>query len=107
MQQNGFISYTNPEFYVWFAANLVLLPLSYFVGSSSEASRSSLADSSLSVLLTLIHYRKCILVESVKDKSDVSATSDYILKEDTYFSENPYCKALENARDIECESLYL
>lgn len=83
----------------------MLLPLSYFVGSSSEASRNSLADSSLRVLLTLIHYRKCILVESVKDKSDVSATSDYILKEETYFSENPYCKALENAGDIECEFL--
>lgn len=83
------------------AANLVLLPFNYLVNSSGEASRSSLADSSLNILLTLIHYRKCVLVESVKDRSDDSATSDYILKEETYFSENPYCKALENARDIE------
>jgi hypothetical protein len=83
------------------AASLVLVPLSYIVGSSSEASRSSLADSSLGVLLTLVHYRKCVLVESVKDKIDVTAASDFILKEETYFSENPYCKALKNARDID------
>ncbi|KAL7220356.1 hypothetical protein ACSBR2_013270 [Camellia fascicularis] len=83
------------------AASFVLLPFSYFVSSSGEASRSALADSSLHVLLTLIHYRKCVLEESVKDISDDSATSDFVLKENTYFSENPYCKALENARDIE------
>ncbi|CAL5392764.1 unnamed protein product [Camellia sinensis] len=85
------------------AASFVLLPFSYFVSSSGEASRSALADSSLHVLLTLIHYRKCVLDESVKDKSDDSATSEFVLKENTYFSENPYCKALENARDIEID----
>lgn len=82
------------------AANIVLLPFNFFVGSSGEASRSTLADSSLNILLTLIHYRKCVLVESVKNNSG-SATSDSLLKEETYFSENPYCKALENARDVE------
>ncbi|CAL5337612.1 dymeclin-like [Camellia sinensis] len=85
------------------AASFVLLPFSYFVSSSGEASRSALADSSLHVLLTLIHYRKCVLDASVKDKSDDSATSEFVLKENTYFSENPYCKALENARDIEID----
>ncbi|KAK9288143.1 hypothetical protein L1049_016591 [Liquidambar formosana] len=70
--------------------------------SSSEGSRSPLADSSLHVLLILIHYRKCVVGdESITDQSDDSTTSDSLLKENTYFSVNPFCKALENARDIE------
>lgn len=84
------------------AANFVLLPFNYLVSSSGEGPRSPLADSSLQVLLILIHYRKCILVdESIADRKSGSATSDSLSKENTYFSENPYCKALENARDIE------
>lgn len=82
------------------AASIVLLPLSYFVNSSVEASRSQLADSSINILLILIHYRKCILVESVKS-SNASVTSESLLKDETYFAENPYCKALENVRDVE------
>ncbi|XP_024979605.1 dymeclin isoform X2 [Cynara cardunculus var. scolymus] len=83
-----------------FSANIVLLPLSYFVNSSVEASRSQLADSSINILLILIHYRKCILVESVKN-SIAGVTSESLLKEETYFAENRYCKALENVRDVE------
>ncbi|KAL6343509.1 hypothetical protein AAG906_024874 [Vitis piasezkii] len=84
------------------AANFVLLPFNYLVSSGGEGPRSPLADSSLQVLLILIHYRKCILVdESIADRKSGSATSDSLSKENTYFSENPYCKALENARDIE------
>ncbi|XAR57285.1 hypothetical protein NMG60_11025365 [Bertholletia excelsa] len=83
------------------AASFVLLPFSYLVGPSSEATRSPLADISLHVLLILIHYRKCVLEETVKDKITESATSDFLGKENTCFSENPYCKALEHARDIE------
>ncbi|XP_076960317.1 uncharacterized protein LOC143636638 [Bidens hawaiensis] len=82
------------------AANIVLLPLSYFVNSSFEASRSQLADSSINILLILIHYRKCILVESVKN-SNVNVGSESLLKDETYFAENPYYKALENVRDVE------
>lgn len=85
----------------------MLLPFTFFVSSSDDASRSPLSDSSLNILLTLIHYRKCILLKPVKDRIDESATSDSLPKEETCFSENPYCKALENARDIECETLYL
>ncbi|CAI9287613.1 unnamed protein product [Lactuca saligna] len=81
-------------------ANIVLLPLSYFVNSSVEASRSQLADSSINILLILIHYRKCILVESVKN-INASVTSESLLKDETYFAENPYCKALENVKDVE------
>lgn len=93
-------------FCVWFAANFVLLPFNYLVSSGGEGPRSPLADSSLQVLLILIHYRKCILVdESIADRKSGSATSDSLSKENTYFSENPYCKALENARDIECKFL--
>ncbi|KAK3040536.1 hypothetical protein RJ639_028982 [Escallonia herrerae] len=83
------------------AVNLVLVPLNYLVGSSGEASRSPLANISLNVLLTLIHYRKCVLVESVKDSNDGSAASESLVKEETHFAENPYYKALESAKDIE------
>ncbi|KAL1832450.1 uncharacterized protein LOC108225680 isoform X1 [Daucus carota subsp. sativus] len=85
------------------AANLVLLPLSFIVSASSETSRSLLAESSLNILLILIHFRKCCLPEPGKFKFDDMAKSDYLLKEETYFSDNPYCKALENARDVELD----
>ncbi|KAJ0035372.1 hypothetical protein Pint_24740 [Pistacia integerrima] len=84
------------------AATFVLLPFNYLVSSSGESSRNQLADCSLLVLLVLIHYRKCIESdESVTDRSDDSAASDSLSKSNTHFSDNPYCKALENARDIE------
>ncbi|KAL3505986.1 hypothetical protein ACH5RR_031368 [Cinchona calisaya] len=85
------------------AANFVLLPFNLFVGSTREATRSPLAESSLNVLLILIHYRKCMVMDYVKDRGD--KTSDSLPKEELYFSENPYCKALENARDIEFDRL--
>ncbi|XP_043692031.1 dymeclin-like isoform X2 [Telopea speciosissima] len=88
------------------AANLVLFPFSYFVSSSGEGSRSPLAENSLFGLLILIHYRKCNVVdESFLDKSEDDATMDYLLKDGSNFSENPYCKALENARDIEFDRM--
>ncbi|GMP99556.1 hypothetical protein CsSME_00046989 [Camellia sinensis var. sinensis] len=85
------------------AASFVLSPFNFFISSSGEATKRPLADSSLHVLLILIYYRKCVMEETLKDKSDDSATSDFLLKENTYFSENSYCKALENVRDIECK----
>lgn len=91
-----------------FAANFVLLPyytFNYLVSSSGEGSRSPLADSSLLVLFVLIHYRKCVLVDDfISNKSD-NRNSNTHVRENSYFSENPYCKALENARDIECKIL--
>lgn len=84
----------------------MLLPLTYLVSSTKEASKSPVADSSLNILLTLIHYRKCVLLKHGKDMSVGTATSDSTLKEDTYLSENPYCKALANAKDVECEIHY-
>lgn len=80
------------------AANIVLLPFNYLVSSSSDSSRSALADSSLHVLLILIHYRKCV----IKDEP-ITEGSD----ESRYFSDSPYCKALNSVRDIECETLFL
>ena len=81
----------------------MLLPLNYLVSSSGEGSRSPLAESSLNVLLILIHYRKCIDGDVfVTDGSDDHAASDSSLKQNTCFSVNPYCKALENATDVEC-----
>ncbi|KAH6821680.1 dyggve-melchior-clausen syndrome protein [Perilla frutescens var. hirtella] len=82
------------------AASLVLLPFNYLVSSTGEASRSSLAEGSLHVLLILSYYRKCISVDYVKDEN-LNSSSVSLRKEETYFSENPFCKALENALDVE------
>ncbi|KAK4383343.1 Dymeclin [Sesamum angolense] len=82
------------------AANLMLLPFNYLVSSAGEASRSPLAENSLNVLLILCHYHKSISVDNVKDKSH-NSSSESLPKEETYFSENPFCRAVENVRDIE------
>lgn len=88
------------------AANFVLLPFSYLVSSSGGGSRSPLSDCSLLVLLVLIHYHKCVVSnESMTDRSIDGATSDSLLKENTYFSDNPYCKALENTTDFEFDRI--
>ncbi|KAF6173382.1 hypothetical protein GIB67_027077 [Kingdonia uniflora] len=84
------------------AANLVLLPFSYFASSSGEGSRNPFVDNSLLVLLILVHYRKCMTMdESMTEQFEVDATSDSLLKANSYFSDNPFCKALKNARDVE------
>ncbi|CAL1411269.1 unnamed protein product [Linum trigynum] len=83
------------------AANLVLLPFNYLVSSSGQGVRNPLAECSLHVLLILNYYRKCNLAdESITDRSDDSGTSDSLSKS---FVENPYCKALENMRDIDLD----
>ncbi|MQL80090.1 hypothetical protein Taro_012514 [Colocasia esculenta] len=91
------------------AANFVLLPyytFNYLVSSSAEGSRSLLADNSLLLLLILIHYKKCVLVDEPVDTDTKEDSASYISsKENSYFSDNPYCKALENARDIEFDRL--
>lgn len=93
-----------------FAANLMLLPLNYLVTSKDETLRSPLAESSLNVLLILIHYHKCTSVPSSKDKGDnISSESpcreECLPEAETYISENPFRKAVENVRDIECMTL--
>lgn len=91
----------------WLAANLVLLPFSYFNSSSVQGSRNPLADNSLLVLLVLTHYRKCVMMsESITSNNKVNVESDTVLKETSYFIDNPYSKALQNARDIECEFIF-
>lgn len=89
-----------------YAANLVLLPFSFIVSPSGETSKSPLAESSLNILLTLIHFRRCVTVEPGNLKFYDNGNSDSLLKEEISLSENPYCKALEYARDVECKSLY-
>ena len=85
----------------------MLLPyytFNYLVSSSGEGSRSPLADISLLVLLILIHYRKWVDVdESTANNGLEDVDSHAYSKERSYFCDNPYCKALENARDIECK----
>ncbi|KAF7806909.1 dymeclin [Senna tora] len=86
------------------AANLVLLPVSYLISSRSEGSKSPLADSSLHVLLVLIHYHKCVVSKDYTgNENNKMAASDALHKELTYFSDNPYCKALEHATDFELD----
>ncbi|XP_021899520.1 dymeclin [Carica papaya] len=84
------------------AATFVLLPFNYLVSSSGEGSRNLFADCSLHVLLILVHYQKCLVSDvSVTDRSDDGAGLDSVSKDTAYFSDNPYSKALGNARDIE------
>ncbi|XP_073005545.1 uncharacterized protein [Typha latifolia] len=87
------------------AANFVLLPyytFNYLVSATSEGPKSPLASNSLLVLLILIHYRKCILVDKSIDIHNVEGgDSSTYLKDISTFHDNPYCKALENAKDIE------
>ncbi|KAK9725534.1 hypothetical protein RND81_05G151400 [Saponaria officinalis] len=84
------------------AANLVFLPLNLFVGSNNEASRVLLGQSSLHVLLVLVHFRKCIVADdSFNGKVDDIAASDTLREKKSFYYDNPYCKALENARDVE------
>ncbi|XP_042038260.1 dymeclin-like isoform X1 [Salvia splendens] len=82
------------------AACLVLFPINYLVSSTGEASRRLLAEDSLHVLLILCYYRKCVSVDYSKDNS-LNNSSESLLKEETYFSENPFCKALQNVMDVE------
>ncbi|CAH9087956.1 unnamed protein product [Cuscuta europaea] len=82
------------------AANLVLFPLNYFSNSIAEPSKSSLAESSLNILLILIHYRKCVSIDRPKDENGYSA-SDPLPKAEACFFENPYYTALQNARETE------
>ncbi|KGN56942.1 dymeclin [Cucumis sativus] len=82
------------------AANFVLMPFNYLVSSTSQGSGSPLADCSLNVLLILIHYRKCIVSNESLASGD-GFISDSLLKESATFYDNPYCKALENASDVE------
>lgn len=90
------------------SANIVLFPFSYLINSSSEGSRNPIADSSLQVLLVLIHYHKCLVSEGYSVlKNQVSASSDSSPKDNTYFSDNPYCRALERAIDCECNISFI
>ncbi|XP_051129691.1 uncharacterized protein LOC127250441 isoform X2 [Andrographis paniculata] len=82
------------------AANWVLLPFNYLVSSAGEASKSRLSETSLIVLLILSYYYRCISVEGIKDKSN-NTSSESFPKEEACFSENPFRKAVENARDVE------
>ncbi|KAG5391234.1 hypothetical protein IGI04_032775 [Brassica rapa subsp. trilocularis] len=84
------------------AATFVLLPLNYLVNNTGDGSKYPLAESSLHVLLILIHYQKSILSdESMTDKSDDSATSESVSKVHVFSSGNTFTKALANARDVE------
>ncbi|KAJ0966427.1 hypothetical protein J5N97_027565 [Dioscorea zingiberensis] len=86
------------------AANFVLLPyytFNYLVSSSGEGLRSPLADNSLLLLLILIHYRKCVMEDESITNANVETTGINSYMKETYFCENPYCKALNSVRDIE------
>ncbi|KAG8636750.1 hypothetical protein MANES_15G033000v8 [Manihot esculenta] len=80
------------------------VPLNYLVSSNVVGKRNPLADCSLQVLLILNYYHKCMVGDDpITDTSDDSAASDSLPKANTYFSDLPYSKALENARNIELD----
>ncbi|OEL23641.1 Dymeclin [Dichanthelium oligosanthes] len=86
------------------AANFVLLPyytFNYLVSSTPEGATSQLADNSLLVLLVMIHYRKCISTNESIPSNNIYTGSDTNDKDAQVFHENPYCKALNNAKDIQ------
>jgi len=91
--------------YFYLAANIVLFPFSYLVSSSGEGSKGPIADISIHVLLVLVHYHKCVMSDDYANNK--SSTSDFLLKENSHFSENPYCKALEHAIDCECNVFFI
>lgn len=86
----SFFLFSLTELYFSLAANLMLLPLNYLVSSTGEALRSPLAESSLNVLLILIHYRKIISVDYVEDRSD-DGSSESLPKEETLDSSEWIC----------------
>ena len=92
------------------AANFVLLPyytFNYLVNSNADGSKSPLADNSLLVLLILIHYRRGMpLNDSLNNQIISDATPVPPSREGLHFYLNPYCKAMENARDVECETIF-
>ncbi|NP_001168334.1 uncharacterized protein LOC100382102 [Zea mays] len=87
------------------AANVVLLPyytFNYLVSSTPEGATSQLADNSLLVLLIMIHYRKCFSTnESIPTNNVYTMDSNTNDKDAPVFHDNPYCKALNSAKDIQ------
>uniref|UniRef100_A0A0E0JPB8 Dymeclin n=1 Tax=Oryza punctata TaxID=4537 RepID=A0A0E0JPB8_ORYPU len=85
------------------AANFVLLPyytFNYLVSSNAEGASSQLAENSLLVLLILIHYRKCIMMSESFPISNVYTNDlNTNVKDAPAFHDNPYYKALSNAKD--------
>ncbi|XP_078430945.1 dyggve-melchior-clausen syndrome protein [Wolffia australiana] len=80
------------------AANFVLLPyytFNYLLNASADGSKSLLAQNSLLVLLVLVHYRQCTVVGESSENLPSNDVSHYSI--------NPYCKAVENARDVELD----
>jgi dymeclin len=86
----------------------VLLPLytiNVLTGSSGEGIGSPLADNSLLVLLILIHHRKRILVDELAIKNSETSDENKNVMETSAFHDNPFCKALGNSKDIQCNEL--
>ncbi|KAI5058263.1 hypothetical protein GOP47_0026433 [Adiantum capillus-veneris] len=88
------------------AATVLRLPYytyNYLLSSSSAAGPSPLAQNSLLLLLTLVHYRKCAQADEIahqkldgkgEDAVAVLADSDHLVL-------NPFSQALDSARDTE------
>lgn len=64
-----------------------------------------MADKSLLLLLILVHYRKCVIEDASITKTNVEAIGGNSYMKETYFCENPYCKALNSVRDVECKAV--
>ena len=55
----------------------------------------------------MIHFRKCISTNESIPSNSTYMGSDTNDKEAQVFHENPYFKALNNAKDIQCKTLLL
>lgn len=52
----------------------------------------------------MIHYRKCISTnESIPTNNVYTMDSNINDKDAPVFHDNPYCKALNSAKDIQCK----
>lgn len=79
----------------------------YLLSSNSPTGPSPLAQNSLLLLLVLVHYRKCLLVdETIHEKLDAKGEdATAVLADADQLVLNPFCQALDSARDTECKTL--
>lgn len=88
------------------AATVLRLPYytyNYLLSSNSPTGPSLLAQNSLHLLLVLVHYRKSLLVdETLHEKLDAKGEdATAVLADADQLVLNPFCQALNSARDTE------
>lgn len=91
------------------AATVLRLPYytyNYLLSSNNSTGPCPLAQNSLLLLLILVHYRKALLVdETARQKLDEDAVA--VLADADQLVLNPFCQALDSARDTEFDIIDL